>query len=102
VLYVLRTALTGAHLLRTGELRVDLTLQLDEYGYGDARDLIEQKKAGERTVLDAASAAHWSVRIQRAFDLLDQAHAESALPDEPSGGPAMEAWLVDVRLRRLA
>jgi predicted nucleotidyltransferase len=101
VLYVLRTALTGAHLLRAGELRVDLTLQLDEYGYADARELIAQKTAGERVVLDHASAAYWSTRVQRAFELLDGAHADSTLPEQPEGEHALEAWLVDVRLRGL-
>jgi predicted nucleotidyltransferase len=101
VLYVLRTALTGAHLLRSRELRVDLTHNLDEYGYADARELIERKKAGERTELDAASLAHWSERIQRAFELLDEAHAASTLPEEPAHAAELEAWLVDVRLRDL-
>jgi predicted nucleotidyltransferase len=99
VLYVLRTALTGTHLLRSGELRVDLTHNLDEYGYADARELIERKKAGERTELDPASLAHWSVRVQRAFELLDAAHAQSALPEEPAHAAELEAWLVDLRLR---
>ncbi len=99
VLYVLRTALTGAHLLRSRELRVDLTLNLDEYGYADARELIERKKAGERTELDAPSLAHWTTRIQRAFELLDTAHAQSSLPEEPAHADALEAWLVDLRLR---
>lgn len=52
VLYVLRTALTGAHLLRSAELRVDLTENLDEYGFADARELIARKRAGERVHLD--------------------------------------------------
>jgi predicted nucleotidyltransferase len=102
VLYVLRTALTGAHLLRSGELRVDLTSNLDEYGYADARELIERKKAGERTELDPASLAHWSARIQGVFEVLDAAHATSCLPEEPGHAAELEAWLVDVRVRDLA
>jgi hypothetical protein len=80
ILYVLRTALTGAHLLRTGELRVALNENLDEYD--DARELLEKKKAGERTVLDEASFKRWQSRVQRAFQWLEDAHAKSALPDE--------------------
>jgi predicted nucleotidyltransferase len=102
VLYVLRTALTGAHLLRSGELRVDLNDNLEEYGYGDARELIERKKAGERVELDPASLAHWSTRIQRAFELLDDAHLDSALPDEPVYTRELEAWLIEVRMRDAA
>lgn len=101
ILYVLRTALTGAHLLRTGELRVDLNENLDEYEYGDARELIEKKKAGERTVLDEASFRHWQSRVQRAFQWLDDAHTKSALPDESENVAALEKWLIDIRLREL-
>jgi predicted nucleotidyltransferase len=99
VLYVLRTALTGTHLLRSGQLRVDLTENLDEYGYQDARELIERKKAGEQTVLDGATARHWLARVQRAFELLDQAHSASELPEDAPNVEELDAWLVDVRLR---
>jgi uncharacterized protein len=99
VLYVLRTALTGAHLLRAGELRVDLGDNAAEYGYEDAHDLIARKKAGERTVLDPATAARWRERVGRAFTLLDDAHAASQLPHEPANHAELESWLVDVRVR---
>ena len=52
LLYVLRTALTGTHLLRTGELRVDLTTTANEYGFDEASELIETKRIGEKVVLD--------------------------------------------------
>jgi predicted nucleotidyltransferase len=99
VLYVLRTALTGTHLLRAGELRVDLNGNCDAYGYEDARDLIARKQAGERTVLDDATASHWRARVQHAFTLLDEAHAASTLPEESPNAADLEAWLVDVRMR---
>ena len=99
VLYVLRTALTGAHLLRTGSLRVDLRENLDDYGYRDALELIERKRAGERTVLDATTSSHWQSRVRRAFELLDEAHAASALPDDMPNVAELDRWLVDVRLR---
>lgn len=101
LLYVLRTALTGTHLLRAGELRVDLNDNLDEYDFNDARDLIERKKAGERTVLDDATAKHWRERVQRAFALLDDAYATSGLSDDAPNPGELERWLIDVRLRGL-
>lgn len=100
VLYVLRTALTGTHLLNAAELRVDLNLNLVEYGYEDARELIERKKAGERTVLDEATTMHWRKRVQGAFEQLDRAYATSQLPDESPNVAELNAWLIDVRLRR--
>src|SRR3954469_9253539 len=36
LLYVLRTALTGAHVLRTGAIVADLRDLVDEYGFSDA------------------------------------------------------------------
>lgn len=99
VLYVLRTALTGAHLLRSGELRVDLTENLAEYGFEDARELIERKKAGERTVLDAATAEHWLKRVDGAFDALKRAEEGSGLPEEAGNMAALDGWLVAVRMR---
>jgi hypothetical protein len=88
-------------LLKTGELRVDLNDNLDEYHYGDARELIEKKTAGERTVLDDASLRKWQARAQLAFTLLDDALTCSRLPDEAPNAGVLESWLVDVRLREL-
>jgi predicted nucleotidyltransferase len=102
VLYVLRTALTGTHLLRAGELRVDLNENVEEYGYDDAHELIDRKKAGERTVLDEATASHWRERVQRAFVLLEEAHVASKLPEETANAGELERWLVDVRMRGVA
>lgn len=99
VLYVLRTALTGTHLLRAGQLRVDLNENVEEYGYQEARELIARKRAGERTVLDEVTANYWRERVRRAFALLDEAHANSKLPEEAANAADLEGWLVDVRMR---
>jgi hypothetical protein len=97
VLYVLRTALTGAHLLRTGRLVTDLTALLDDYGHGQARALVEAKRAGERTPLDRATLDRWRDGLGRALGLLDEALAASPLPEEPRNRDAIEAWLVALR-----
>lgn len=97
LLYVLRTTLTGAHLLRTGEVVLDVTTLLDEHGLGAARALVEAKRAGERAVLPEAERARWLAEVDGAFARLDEAHEASALPDEPRGEDEMEAWLVEVR-----
>ena len=103
LLYVLRTALTGVHLLRTGELRVDLTTVADEYGYGDARELIAAKLAGERTVLAEADRTRWSARLDRLFALLEEARDASVLPEEPpeNATARLDWWLIDIRTRDL-
>lgn len=101
LLYVLRTTLTGAHLLRTGEVVLDVTALLDDHGLGAAHALVAAKRAGERATLPEAERARWLAEVDRAFARLDEAHAASPLPDEPPNEAELEAWLIDARRARL-
>jgi predicted nucleotidyltransferase len=103
LLYVLRTSLTGIHLLRTGELEADLTRVMDDYGLGDAQELVLRKRAGERVCLEPALLDAWRPRLASLFAELDRAREASPLPEEPSAssGAELEAWLVAVRRSRL-
>jgi len=101
VLYVLRTALTGTHLLKTGELVADVTLLLDDYGYGDARELVEAKRQGERMPLDPHVKGAWLGRLDAAIAGLDEVEPNSPLPPEADEAP-FDAWLVRTRRARLA
>jgi len=100
LLYVLRTSLTGIHLLLEGELEADLTRIMDAYGVPDARALVERKKAGERVALDPKQVEAWQPRVLGLFEKLDEARAKSVLPEEPSNEEEMRAWLLSVRKRR--
>jgi hypothetical protein len=99
LLYVLRTALTGIHVLRAGRIVTDVTELLDEYGFGDAKELVAQKRAGERVVLAEPLRSKWRAEVERALTLLDAAPAASALPDESPNRAELEDWLLDVRRR---
>ncbi len=101
VLYVLRTALTGAHALRCGEIVTDLNDLVDDFGLGEARELIVAKRAGEVSRLSPEMSARWSARAREAFVALEAALASSPLPDEPRGSGDLEAWLVALRRRGL-
>lgn len=101
LLYVLRTTLTGTHALRTGKVVTDVNELLDEYGFGDARELIAAKRAGERSELPDAARERWAGEIGRAFATLDAAHASSILPEEPPNERDLNAWLLDLRRSRL-
>ncbi len=98
VLYVLRTALTGAHLLATGDVVADVGYLLDDYGFGEAWDLIDAKRGGEQVTLSAADKERWVVQLHKAFEAIDAARARSVLPEEPPNVAALEAWLVRTRL----
>ena len=97
---MLRTALTGAHLLRTGTMVIDLRELIDDYGFPEARGLIEAKRAGERTVLSAEVGERWVGAVQRAFAVLEDAHQRSSLPAEPDTAGELEEWLLAERRKR--
>jgi uncharacterized protein len=99
LLYVLRTGLTGAHLLATGRLVTDLNALIDEHGFGGARELLAIKQTGERTPLPAEVAARWMGEARRVFDVLDAARDRSPLPEEPPNRDDCEAWLIEMRRR---
>jgi uncharacterized protein len=98
-LYVLRTTLTGVHLLKSGEMVADVTQLLDLYGFGAARELVAAKLAGERSSLDAKRRDDWMNELSRAFELLTTAEAESPLPVEPPNVAELNNWLTATRLR---
>lgn len=100
ILYVMRTALTGAHLMRTGELVADIRELLDEYGLGEARELIEIKLAGERTSLASGDAERWSGKLDAVMALLERSRDESTLPVSAPNVDELEAWLLEVRRSR--
>jgi predicted nucleotidyltransferase len=97
LLYVIRTALTGIHVLGTGRVVTDVTELLDDYGFAEARELIAQKRAGERVVLDPQLRDKWRTRVERAFAQLDAARESSPLPEEAPNRAELEAWLLEVR-----
>lgn len=97
LLYVLRTATTGLHLLQTGEVVPDLSLLADRYGLGEARALIDLKRAGEAAALPPEVEAQWTARVDALFAALDEARARSPLPEEPTHVDEIDAWLVELR-----
>lgn len=102
LLYVLRTALTGIHLLETGALETDLSVLGPRYGLGEASELIERKRAGERVLLDDTTVDAWRARVDRLLGRLDAARDSSVLPEDPANVAEVEEWLLAVRASRLS
>ncbi|MEZ4404619.1 MAG: nucleotidyltransferase domain-containing protein [Kofleriaceae bacterium] len=103
VLYVLRTARTGLHLLTAGEVETDLTRLAPSYG-PTVDELIVRKQTGERAALSAEEFAGWRALLGQAVDQLGEAVAGSPLPPEPPAEAvaALDAWLCEVRRARFA
>lgn len=101
LLYVLRTALTGTHLLLEQECQPDLTELHERYGFPEVPELVELKQAAEKGSLADSWASRCEPLMQRAFDHLEQALEHSPLPEEPGGRNELEDWLIDVRRRGL-
>ncbi len=102
LLYVLRTTLTGIHLLESGQLETDLTRIMGDYGIGDAAELVERKRAGERVALDPAQLEAWQPRVGALFVRLDQAREASPLPESPPNEAELREWLMMVRRARFS
>jgi uncharacterized protein len=100
LLYVLRTTLTGTHVLLTGEVETDLTAVMDRYGFSEAGELVAWKRRGERSELSEALSERWRGQVGRAFEQLDAARERSVLPEAPQGADALEAWLLELRRSR--
>jgi predicted nucleotidyltransferase len=101
VLYVLRTCLTGTHLLEASDVEPDLTALWQRYGFDEVPELIEHKRAAERGSLPDAWIPKVPALLERAFARLDAALEHSQLPEQPSDAEALETWLVDRRLAQV-
>ncbi len=99
LLYSIRVALTGAHLLRTGEVVCDIDDLLQTFAVPEAHDLLALKRAsGEKVAppqaLADATVARWSA-LEAA---MDDALAHSPLPHEPPNVDAIDDWFIRRRL----
>jgi predicted nucleotidyltransferase len=99
LLYSHRVALTGVHLMRTGELVADLNITGPEYGFGDVLELIAFKcERGEKSSLPANQDQVFKRRWPELERLLEEAVAMSHLPDEPPNREDVSEWLKAKRL----
>lgn len=102
VLYVLRTALTGVHLLKTGVCEPDLTRLHERYDVPEVDALVIHKRQAEKQPLPDPGAS--LAVMDRVLELLNEANASSELPEHPSEGvsSALEDWLIETRIARVS
>lgn len=101
LLYAYRVALTGIHLLRTGEVQADLRVLNETFRLPFIDELIARKMVAERGGLGDLDWESHRAELERWAKRLDEAHAESRLPEE---GPVEEVnrFLLGLRLGRPA
>jgi predicted nucleotidyltransferase len=101
LLYTFRVLLTGAHLMRTGEVVADLpTLLAAEPGLSYVADFVVAKAEAEHGALPDRAGVPDRIGddVAALHDALDVAQQQSRLPERPSAGPALHDLLVRLRL----
>ncbi len=97
LLYVYRVLLTGIHLLRTGEVEANLLYLYPAFDLPFITDLIAQK-AAEHATLDDAALPYYQQAIARLQAELDEVFATTTLPEAPTNRPALDDFLLRLRL----
>lgn len=100
MLYAYRVALTGVHLLRTGETVGDVAVTAKEHGFDGIDELIALKReAHEKAPLPEDLDAHHRGRWPTLEQALAEALEASPLPEEPPNRDAIDAWLIRRRMQ---
>ena len=99
LLYAYRVALTGVHLLETGEVQADLRELNQRFRLPFIDDLIARKQGRETGTLAGLDWEWHRAELARWEQRLEQAHSQSRLPEEPPR-EELNRFLVQLRLDR--
>lgn len=98
LLYAYRVALTGMHLMRSGELVGDVAITAPLYGFDSVGELAALKQAGtEYIALSAEEDAQHRTGLSELEAKLAAACDESRLPEQPPNADECKAWLIALR-----
>jgi uncharacterized protein len=99
LLYAYRVLLTGIHLMQTGEVIANLAVLNERFRIDELGELVARKQAGsEELLLGAGDLARHGGLLDRLELRLEEAHAASRLPEEPTTRAALERLVVRLRL----
>ena len=90
-------ALTGVHLLETGQVEAHLPTLNERFRLPFIPELIARKAAAEAAPLGGTDAAFHQRQLDTWEERLGEAHAASALPEHAPAGE-LHDFLVDLRL----
>lgn len=100
LLYVFRVILTGAHLMRTGQIEANLVTLNQEFNLSYISELVDLKvKGDEHGILEVTNLKFYKQEFDRLMVLLEEAHQASTLPERPSAHEALNDLLVRMRLQ---
>jgi len=97
LLYAYRVAMTGVHLLQTGEVQAHLPTLNERFRVLYIPDLIAQKVAAETGPLTGTDREYHRAELDRWEQKLEEAFKECKLPDETTR-EELHRFLVDLRL----
>jgi predicted nucleotidyltransferase len=99
MLYLFRVAMTGIHVLLTGEVETNITKINEHFKLPFIADLVARKRAGaEKGALPQAEFEALFKAGKKLEARLDEAFAASSLPDEVRNIDAVDDFLVRTRL----
>lgn len=100
LLYIYRVALTGIHLLKTGEVIGDVRKLAPEYGFNEVAELIKiYSSTSEKKCLDKASASQFVARWPKLEKKLQDALCNSCISEVPGNADACSDLLIEIRLK---
>lgn len=100
-LYGYRVALTGIHLLRSGELNANLTGLLESYPQNEVTELIVEKRTTrEHSPLDDLRKRRHLQRLEQLQAQLEEAYNNSPLPHSGGAFEELSEFVVRVRMGR--
>lgn len=101
MLYGYRVALTGIHLLKSGEVQSHLPSLLELYPQEGVDELLAQKRAQhEKTLLDPTLKTEHRRRLDQLEKALSEAHQQSTLIPDKDAQEALNDFVVNIRLGR--
>jgi len=98
LLYAYRVLLTGIHVLRTGRIEANLPKLLDAYPSTGVSELMAAKVKEKAGIGSLDLESHRRARDGLSARL-EQAFADSTLPEEPREAATLDRFLVSLRLR---
>jgi uncharacterized protein len=103
LLYAYRVALTGIHLLTTGEVEPNVNMLAPQFGLASLiTELVAQKRSGdEHAALSASAVTSHDGTLDYLANALLEAEAGSPLPIECANTTSINSWLIERRLREL-